>query len=153
MKIAICAKQEDLKILNKHTLNYCAECNCYPAIDSFENRESIIEAMTKTGYEIVIVAIDKAKGMETVKHIHFRDANAKIIWFSDDEDFAGFAFENGVKQFAINPISSGKLTEGLVQCGITPMDTALCRVHLKADEHLKIKQGEDKLCSKVLDLK
>jgi len=135
MKIAICAKQEDLKKLKKLTVDYCAECNCYPAIDTFENRESIIEAMIKNSYHIIIVAIDKAKGMETVKHIHRRDGNAKIIWFSDDEDFAGFAFENEVKQFAIYPISSEKLTEGLELCGISSIETTLCRVHLKVDEN------------------
>lgn len=133
MKIAICANEEDLKILKKLTIEYCAECNCYTAIDSFENRERIIEAMTKNNYEIVIVAIDKAKGMEAVKHIHRRDANAKIIWFSDDEDFAGCAFENGVKQFSLRPISSEKLSEGLEVCGISPAGNNICRVHLKAD--------------------
>lgn len=135
MKIAICANQEDLKKLKKLTVDYCAECNCYPVIDMFENRESIIEAMIKNSYHIVIVAMDKAKGMETVKHIHLRDGNAKIIWFSDDEDFAGFAFENEVKQFAIRPISSEKLTEGLERCGISSIETTLCRVHLKVDEN------------------
>lgn len=135
MKIAICAKQEDLKKLKKFTVDYCAKCNCYPAIDMFENRESIIEAMIKNSYHIVIVAMDKAKGMETVKHIHLRDGNAKIIWFSDDEDFAGFAFESEVKQFAIRPISSEKLIEGLERCGIARIETPLCRVHLKADEN------------------
>lgn len=136
MKIAICAKQEDLKILNKLTRDYCAECNCHPAIDSFENRESIVDAMIKNKYAIVIVAMDKAKGMEAVKHIHRLDGSTKIIWFSDDEDFAGCAFENGVKQFALRPISSEKISKGFDNCGIPPMDTPLCRVHLKADEHL-----------------
>lgn len=135
MKIAICAKQEDLKILRKHTLNYCTECNCYPAIDSFENRESVIDAMTKSSYEIVIVAINKAKGMETVKHVHLRDANAKIIWFSDDEDFAGFAFENGVKQFSLIPISKEKLVQGLECCDMVPLATDLCRVHIRPDNN------------------
>ena len=134
MKIALCANKEDLKILKKLTIEYCAECNCYPAIDIFENRESIIEAMIKNSYHIIIVAMDKAKGMETVKHIHLRDGKAKIIWFSDDEDFAGFAFENEVKQFAIRPISREKLIEGLECCGISSIETNLYRVHLKADE-------------------
>lgn len=135
MKIAICANQEDLKKLKKLTVDYCAECNCYPAIDMFENRESIIEAMIKNSYHIVIVAMDKAKGMQTVEHINQRDRNAKIIWFSDDKDFAGFAFENEVKQFAIRPISIEKLIEGFERCGISSVETSLCRVHLKADEN------------------
>lgn len=135
MKIAICAKAEDLKKLKKLTVGYCAECNCFPAIDMFENREGIIEAMIKNSYHIVIVAMGMAKGMETVKHIHRRDENAKIIWFSDDEDFAAFAFENEVKQFAIYPISSEKLIEGLERCGISSIETTLYRVHLKADDN------------------
>ena len=132
MKIALCANQKDMRNLNKLILNYFAECNCYPEIDSFENRESIIESMKRNAYDIVIVDIEKAKGMETVKHIHCLDSNAKILWFSDDEDFAGCAFENGVQQFFLRPISSEKLYLGLERCGITSKETSLCRVHLKA---------------------
>ncbi|WP_373899138.1 hypothetical protein ACER0A_002975 [Haloimpatiens sp. FM7315] len=135
MKIAICAKAEDLKILKRLTIDYCGECNCYPVIDIFENRENIIKAMINNSYFIVIVAMDKAKGMETVKHIHLRDANAKIIWFSDDKDFAGFAFENEVKQFGIRPICSEKLIEGLKRCGISNLETTLCQVHIKVNEN------------------
>jgi two-component SAPR family response regulator len=133
MKIAICAKQNELKILKKLTINYCLECNCYPVIDEFENRESIIEAMTKSSYAIVIVAIERAKGMEIVKHVHRGASAAKIIWFSDDKDFAGFAFENGVKKFELFPINYDKLADGLSRCGIFNSQTDLCRVHLKPD--------------------
>jgi two-component SAPR family response regulator len=131
MKIAISANQEDAKLLKKLILNYCTVCNCYPNIEHFENRERIIEAMMKTSYEIVVVAIDKAKGMEAVKHIQLRDPKTQIIWFSNDKDFAGFAFEKGVRQFALQPISKEKLEEGLRRCGVVPKKTNLCRVHLK----------------------
>lgn len=132
MKIAVSASQEDAKLLRKLVMDYCTACNCYPHIGHFENRESIIEAMMKISYDIIIVAIDRAKGMEAVKHIHLRDSKAKIIWFSDDKDFAGFAFESGVKQFVLRPISKEKLEEGLEYCGIRSERTNLCRVHLKA---------------------
>ncbi|GMQ62005.1 response regulator [Vallitalea maricola] len=131
MKIAISADQEDAKLLKRLVLDYCTEYNYYPNIELFENRERIIESMMKISYEIVIVAIDRAKGMEAVRHIHLRNPKANIIWFSDDEDFAGFAFENGVKQFALRPISKEKLEEGLERCGIRPERSNLCSVHLK----------------------
>ena len=131
MKIALSANQEDAKLLKKLVLNYCTTCNCYPNIEHFENRQSIIEAMMKTSYEIVVVAIDKAKGMEMVKHIQLRDPKTQIIWFSDDKDFAGFAFEQGVRYFALRPISKENLEEGLRRCQIAEGKENLCRVHLK----------------------
>ena len=131
MKIALSANQEDAKLLKKLVLNYCTTCNCYPNIEYFENRQSIIEAMMKTSYEIVVVAIDKAKGMEMVKHIQLRDPKVQIIWFSDDKDFAGFAFEQGVRYFALRPISKENLEEGLRRCQIAAEKADLCRVHLK----------------------
>jgi two-component SAPR family response regulator len=136
MKIAFCANQEDIDLLKKLTMQYCAECNCRPASDSFESRESLVAAMTKNSYDIVLVAMCKAKGMETVKHVHRMNQNTAIIWFSDDADFAGCAYENNVKQFALLPINSEKLSEGLERCGISTQQANLYRVHIKADEHL-----------------
>lgn len=133
MQIAFCAAEEDQKVLRKVTLDYYAELNCYPAFDSFENRESLIEAMMKNTYSIVIVAVDKAKGLETVKHIHRHDKNIKIIWFSDDKDFAGSAFEYGIDYFAQRPITRDKIEEGLRRYQIIPEKSDVCRVHLKTE--------------------
>lgn len=133
MKIAICAKTEDSKKIRKYTEEHCAECNCYPVVEVFESRESIIESMNENNYHIIIVAMDRAKGMEAVKHIHTKDRIANIIWFSDDQDFAGFAFENEVKQFAVRPINKETLVVGLERSGITNIENTLCRVHIKAE--------------------
>ena len=135
MKIAFCANQKDINTLKKFTMDYCRECNCRPAIDNFESRESLIEAMTKNKYSIVMVVMCKAKGMETVKHVRCMDKNTQIIWFSDDADFAGCAYENKVMQFSLLPISSEKLSEGLERCGISTKEANVYKVHIKADEH------------------
>lgn len=136
MKIAFCANQKDLGTLKKITMDYCRECNCRPAIYNFENRESLIEAMTKNKYSIVMVAMCKVKGMEIVKHVHRMDKNTQIIWFSDDVDFAGCAYENNVRQFSLLPISIEKLSEGLARCGISTKEANVYRIHIKADENI-----------------
>lgn len=134
MQIAVCGTEKEAKQLFRYIQNYCTQNYCYPALDCFENREALIEAMKKTNYTIVIAAVDKAKGLETVKHIHRRDNNAKIIWFSDDKDFAASALEYGVIYFALRPVTKEKIEEGLKLCKIPMGESNLCRVHLKADE-------------------
>lgn len=136
MQIAICTPKEDWKHLFRVVQDYCSENYYYTAPDFFVEREALIEAMNVISYSIVIVAVDKAKGFETVKHTHQRNKNSKIIWFSDDKDFAGSAFEYGVIYFALRPITKEKMEEGLRLCGIPLTESSLCRVHLKADENI-----------------
>ena len=135
MKLAICAGQENLKILNMLILEYCSKCNCYPAIYSFENGESVFESMVKNKYEIIILVINKTENIDIIKQIHCKDKNSKIIWFSDDKSLAAYAFENQVRYFALTSISIEKLNDGLEQCGISKAETNICRVHIKAYEN------------------
>ncbi|MBR4341765.1 MAG: hypothetical protein IKP88_03470 [Lachnospiraceae bacterium] len=54
-------------------------------------------------YDLVIVCLKGAEGMEVVMEYNQRFKNTELIWISDDEYFAGVAMRAHIHDFIVRP--------------------------------------------------
>ena len=62
-------------------------------------------------YDIVIVALDGARGMNEVSEWSGRFPSSKVIWITDDQEFAGVAIQNHIFDFIVRPYDVPRLKE------------------------------------------
>lgn len=62
-------------------------------------------------YDIVIVALDGARGMNEVSEWSGRFPSSKVIWITDDQEFAGVAIQNHIFDFIVRPYDHSRLKE------------------------------------------
>ena len=58
----------------------------------------------KIVYDLVIVALDGAEGMEVVREYSIRFPKTRVIWISNDAFFAGYALRNHIYDFITRPV-------------------------------------------------
>ncbi|MEG2542892.1 MAG: hypothetical protein RSA64_06580 [Christensenellaceae bacterium] len=85
-------------------------------IDCFSRREELLYGMRKKKYEVVMVALFGALGMETVMGAREEDESAAIIWISDEEAFALQSYRLRVTMFLVNPATSEQISDALNRC-------------------------------------
>ncbi len=56
-------------------------------------------------YDMIVVALEGAKGMNTVLEWSERYPDAKIIWLTNDPDFLSVAFKRHLSGFLIRPFN------------------------------------------------
>ena len=67
----------------------------------------------ETPYDIVIVALEGAKGMNTVLEWSDRYPESRIIWLTSDPDFIRIAFRRRLRGFLIRPYDESRFREAV----------------------------------------
>ncbi len=62
-------------------------------------------------YDVVVIALDGARGMNEVNEWTGRFPNSRVIWITDDRDFAGVAIQKHIFDFIVRPFDSTRLSE------------------------------------------
>lgn len=62
-------------------------------------------------YDIVVVALDGARGMNEVNEWTGRYPSSKVIWITDDREFASIALQKHISDFIVRPFDSHRLRE------------------------------------------
>ena len=63
-------------------------------------------------YDIVVVALDGAKGLNEVTEWADR-TKTRIVWITDDKEFAGVAIRKHVSDFIIRPYTEERIKESV----------------------------------------
>lgn len=64
-------------------------------------------------YDMIVVALEGARGMNTVVEWSDRYPNAKIIWLTSDPDFLSVAFHRHLSDFLIRPFNEAEFRESV----------------------------------------
>ncbi len=64
-------------------------------------------------YDLVVVALDGAKGMNVVDDQSARYPDTQIIWITGDEDFASVAFRNHIHDFIVRPFKEERFAKSV----------------------------------------
>lgn len=67
----------------------------------------------KIVYDLAIVALDGAEGMEVVREYTLRFPNTRVIWISNDRFFAGAALRNHIFDFITRPVDNSWLEHSI----------------------------------------
>ncbi len=62
-------------------------------------------------YDMIVVALEGAKGMNTVLEWSDRYPDAKIIWLTSDPDFMSVAFRRHLSDFLVRPFNETEFRE------------------------------------------
>ena len=62
-------------------------------------------------YDIVVVALDGARGMNEVNEWTGRCPSSKVIWITDDKEFASVALQKHIHDFIVRPFDIIRLKE------------------------------------------
>ena len=64
-------------------------------------------------YDMVVVALEGAKGMNTVVEWSGRYPDARIIWLTSDPDFLSVAFQRHLSDFLIRPFNEAEFRQSV----------------------------------------
>lgn len=87
-------------------------------IELYKDYEEYVRALHRDLYDMVIVTMNGAGGMEGVIASKDINYNVPVAWFSDDNDFSLQAFRMNIEYFAKKPINNQKIQAMLEQCVI-----------------------------------
>ena len=62
-------------------------------------------------YDIIVVALDGARGMNEVNEWTGRFPSSKVIWITDDKEFAGIALQKHIHDFIVRPFDIIRLRD------------------------------------------
>ncbi len=65
------------------------------------------------GYDVAVVALDGAEGMEIMLAYAERFPDTNIIWITDDRFFAGIALRNHIYDFIERPYGTDRLEQSI----------------------------------------
>lgn len=65
------------------------------------------------GYDVTVVALDGAEGMEVMLAYAERFPDTNIIWITDDHFFAGIALRNHIYDFIERPYGADRLEQSI----------------------------------------
>jgi len=105
---AVIYTRDDLEFEHIKTLigNANRDCSVTRATLNGHKRYKIV-------YNLAVVAIEGAEGMEVVLEYSQRFKDTKIIWISSDPFFAGTALRNHIYDFIARPIDEGWLNHSI----------------------------------------
>lgn len=64
-------------------------------------------------YDLIIVALNGARGMNEVAEWAARYPSSRIIWITDDKEFAGIAMQKHVSDFIVRPYVNERFKESI----------------------------------------
>ncbi len=81
--------------------------------DSVTRAELNGHKIYKISFDLAIVALDGAEGMEVVREYTLRFPGTQVIWISNDPFFAGFALRNHIYDFITRPADASWLEHSI----------------------------------------
>ncbi len=103
MNIAICAGTEDYRLLRERLAGMRAE--------AFTRREDLLYTLKARSFDVAIVALPGAIGMETAIGAHQFAPNAALFWASDENAFIAESYRLRAAMFLSLPLVEEQVDE------------------------------------------
>ena len=81
--------------------------------DSVTRAELNGHKVYRVAYDIVIVMLDGAEGMEVALEYKVRFPKTRVIWISNDQYFTAMALRKHIYDFAIRPVDESRLENSI----------------------------------------
>ncbi|MEG0177954.1 MAG: hypothetical protein RR573_00215 [Oscillospiraceae bacterium] len=85
-------------------------------LEWYHRREDLLYRIRSGEYDVVVVALPGALGMEAVLGVRDLAAKIPIIWCSDDDVFALQSYRLFVSTFLRLPVKAEQVAKALMQC-------------------------------------
>jgi len=114
MRIAICDDDQDFqKFLSAAVQSHGASGPC--VIDLYARGMDFLESLKSTGYDMVFLdlCLPDISGQELARHLHEDHPQTVVIILSRFDEYARYAFEDGIHRYILKNELGGKLGEAL----------------------------------------
>ena len=100
------------------------------AIDELWNENQLAQALRRSRYHAVVIAMTGAKGLEAVIQAKRLAPETPLVWWSDDKNFALIAYQLRISAFLPADCSDQELYEAIKPITKWRCENANCAVQL-----------------------
>ena len=129
MKIALCTELRNVEWFESR-LRSLFDGDGQLAIDELWNENQLAQALRRSRYHAVVIAMTGAKGLEAVIQAKRLAPEVPLVWWSDDENFALIAYQLRIPAFLSIDCSDQELYEAMESIRKRRYGNANCAVQL-----------------------
>lgn len=112
MKIALCTELRNVEWLESR-LRSLFDGDGQLAIDELWNENQLAQALRRSRYHAVVIAMTGARGLEAAIQVKQLAPEVPLVWWSDDENFALIAYQLHIPAFLSIDCSDQELYEAM----------------------------------------
>jgi DNA-binding NarL/FixJ family response regulator len=112
MKIALCTELRNVEWFESR-LRSLFDGDGQLAIDELWNENQLAQALRRSRYHAVVIAMTGAKGLEAAIQAKRLAPETPLVWWSDDENFALIAYQLHIPAFLSIDCSDQELYEAM----------------------------------------
>ena len=116
VQIAVCTEKNICQEIAAGITDAQKEANICLETDWFFNREDLLYGMRRRKYEIVLVAVKGALGMETAIGAREESPSVPLVWISDEDAFALQSYRLKIKIFLVMPVTPDGICDAIMRC-------------------------------------
>jgi len=129
MKIALCTELRNVEWFESR-LRSLFDGDGQLAIDELWNENQLAQALRRSRYHAVVIAMTGAKGLEAAIQAKRLAPEVPLVWWSDDENFALIAYHLRIPVFLPADCSDQELYEAIKPITKWRCENANCAVQL-----------------------
>ena len=129
MKIALCTELRNVEWFESR-LRSLLDGDGQLAIDELWNENQLTQALRRSRYHAVVIAMTGAKGLEAVIQAKRLAPETPLVWWSDDENFALIAYQLHIPAFLSIDCSDQELYEAMESIRKRRYGNANCAMQL-----------------------
>lgn len=129
MKIALCTELRNVEWFESR-LRSLFDGDGQLAIDELWNENQLAQALRRSRYHTVVIAMTGAKGLEAAIQAKRLAPEIPLVWWSDDENFALIAYHLRIPAFLSIDCSDQELYEAIKSITKRRCENANCAMQL-----------------------
>ncbi|MBS6773335.1 MAG: hypothetical protein KH240_12350 [Faecalibacterium prausnitzii] len=129
MKIALCTELRNVEWFESR-LRFLFDGDGQLAIDELWNENQLAQALRRSRYHAVVIAMTGAKGLEAAIQAKRLAPETPLVWWSDDENFALIAYQLHIPAFLSIDCSDQELYEAMAPIRKRRYGNANCAMQL-----------------------
>ena len=129
MKIALCTELRNMEWFESR-LRSLFDGDGQLAIDELWNENQLAQALRRSRYHAVVIAMTGARGLEAAIQAKRLAPEVPLIWWSDDENFALIAYHLRISAFLSADCSDQELYEAMAPIRKRRYGNANCAMQL-----------------------
>ena len=129
MKIALCTELRNVEWFESR-LRSLFDGDGQLAIDELWNENQLAQALRRSRYHAVVIAMTGAKGLEAAIQAKQLAPEVPLVWWTDDENFALIAYHLRISAFLSADCSDQELYEAMAPIRKRRYGNANCAMQL-----------------------
>ena len=116
MKVLVYGVEKDKKQIADYMKNQASMAFRHIEYEQTDDYDMFLEFLEKREFDVIIVMMDNAAGMEGARAAKELKPHTPVIWFSNDKHFVAQSYRLGVAYFSVKPVAEKNISLALQRC-------------------------------------